>query len=155
MKHGQRFGTAGEQAAQRRVSFITRDQANQLGQEGVYQNDTNHDPSLTSNGLEQAQRAGAYFKRRIRQVSRDQNVNFDEIIVESSPFLKCLQTATAIASVNSIPNVHVQYRVCDTLTKPLFEKVQGNVMEELDLKKSGAFKLKNDALGGEIEVDDT
>ena len=73
--------------------------------------------------------------------------------IESSPFLSCLQTASAIAKANSTSGIHVEYRVSDTLIDHMFKEVQGDIFEELDLKKSGK-NLQVQALGG-IEVIDT
>ena len=63
----------------------------------VYESTTAHDPALTAVGLTQADEAGVHFKKRIAEVQRLYGVTFDEILVESSPFLRCLQTASKVA----------------------------------------------------------
>ena len=59
----------------------------------VYQSSVYHDPALTSTGLSQASQAGDYFKKRVKDVEKEFGVKFDEVRIESSPFLRCLQTA--------------------------------------------------------------
>ena len=51
------------------------------------------DPPLSKNGLQQASFAGKQFAKYFK----NNDLNFDEIIIESSPFLRCVQTASRIA----------------------------------------------------------
>ena len=68
------------------------------------------------------------------------NVNFDEVRIESSPFLRCLQTAGQVAEELEINDVHVNYRVCETLWEGVeeFENangLEGGIFGSLEVKK--------------------
>ena len=55
-----------------------------------YDSDIAHDPPLTSQGLKQASHAGAYLAERLKDVEEEFGIEFDEVHIESSPFLRCL-----------------------------------------------------------------
>ena len=115
----------------------------------VYKNQIKHDPALIDVGLEQASRVGSYFKRRLEAVQKEYGITFNEVRVESSPFLRCLQTASKTAQELGLP-IHVEYRVCEPLTPVLVGTHDGDLFESLDLKTSGAEKLQEQALGGTV-----
>ncbi len=68
----------------------------------------NSDPPLTSHGILQAQETGEFLKEYI-----DKN-EFDEIVVESSPFIRTMQTASQIAKAIGIPKIKINYHFTDT-----------------------------------------
>ena len=68
-----------------------------LDDEIPYDSDIAHDPPLTSQGLKQAAHAGAYLAGRLKDVEEEFGIEFDEVIIESSPFLRCLQTSSKAA----------------------------------------------------------
>ena len=55
-----------------------------------YENNIRFDPPLTAVGLEQAAICGRYFRDRLREVEELHGITFDEVVVESSPFVRCL-----------------------------------------------------------------
>ena len=87
-----------------------------------------------------ASEAGRYFKERIPEiVQAEGNSPSEHIIkVESSPFLRCLQTAANIATELSIDTVNVNYRVCEVLREGKFPEAQenGGIFETLELNKN-------------------
>lgn len=123
----------------------------------IYESKTPHDPNLTRVGLQQASEAGKHFKKRIQEVQNENKITFDEIRVESSPFLRCLQTAANIAKELQIGSIKVNYRVCETLwDTEEFEQADANggIFETLQLKTVDPDVLCIEALSG-IEVHDT
>ena len=50
--------------------------------------DNDHDPPLTAVGLQQAATTGDYLQSELSKKG------FDEIIIECSPFVRCIQTAS-------------------------------------------------------------
>jgi len=48
------------------------------------------DPPLTKKGMQQASEAGKYLK----QYFEENNLNFDKIILKSSPFIRCIMTSS-------------------------------------------------------------
>ena len=79
-----------------------------------YKNWIKHDPALLDKGLEQATLAGAYFQNRLEEIQTEYGVTFDEIRVDSSPFLRCLQTGAKTAGNLSVP-INIEYRVSEAL----------------------------------------
>ena len=63
----------------------------------VYQSQIENDDAISASGLEQTSKAGAYLSRRLKEVQTEYGIEFDEIRVESSPFLRTLQTAAKAA----------------------------------------------------------
>ena len=60
-----------------------------------------HDPSLTDFGFEQAKLTGKYLKEYF-----DTNgMNFDKVIIECSPFIRTMQTASQIARELNVPTI--------------------------------------------------
>ena len=106
----------------------------------AYRNQIAHDPFLTETGLKQVEAAGHYFKERIKAVEKENGINFDEIRVESSPFLRTLQTAAGVAKAVDLPNVHIEYRVCGYLVHRCYKHVQGNIFDGLDVKNNKNLK---------------
>ena len=60
-----------------------------------------HDPPLTAKGIEQAEHAGKYINERLKTIEIEYGVKFNEVYVESSPFLRCLQTSSRVAKAIS------------------------------------------------------
>ena len=100
-----------------------------------FDNTIEHDPSLTSTGQVQATQAGEYFRQRLAEVQQEFGIVFDEIRVESSPFLRCLQTASKIAKSLKQENINVEYRVSEVLLG--FDEVEGDLFDGLNLKVKG------------------
>ena len=94
---------------------------------------------MTNRGLEQATQAGNHFKASIHAVEQKYGIKFDEVIIETSPFLRCLQTASCIASVLSIPKIHVNYRISESLYDTAFDDC--NIFDELEVKTKDRVAL--------------
>lgn len=73
------------------------------------------DPKITAHGVRQAEATGKYLKA----VLEEQKIT--EIIIESSPFIRCLQTASLIAKELGKTQVKVNFLVCELLGNFLFE----------------------------------
>jgi broad specificity phosphatase PhoE len=71
------------------------------------------DPPLTQIGEEQARLTGRELYNKIKQA------NLQYLVLESSPFLRCLQTAAIIAREIGIQSVHVNYLIGEWM-KPAF-----------------------------------
>eukprot|EP00347_Sterkiella_histriomuscorum_P017257 403350086 len=79
-----------------------------------------HDTDLTDNGWLQAQITGILLKNIIDQAKIEENP-FEEIIFESSPFLRCLQTSSGIAKELDISEIKVNFAYREYLGKYIFE----------------------------------
>ena len=122
----------------------------------MYVSQTDHDTSLTIQGLAQATDAGKHFKQKIEAVQAEHGITFDEVRIQSSPFVRCLQTASQLAKELSVNKIDVNYRVCETLYGGSFDEanaLEGGLLANLELKKMGAAALKDTALGGVNVVD--
>ena len=62
-----------------------------------YDNTIVHDSPLTVTGLNQATHAGRYLKARLQAIEAEYETKFNEVRIESSPFLRCLQTSAKVA----------------------------------------------------------
>ena len=71
------------------------------------------DPQLSPKGIEQAKATGRYLKKYFE----DNQMTFDHFVIESSPFLRTLQTAAWIASElgSACKQIHVNYLLTDLL----------------------------------------
>ena len=75
---------------------------------------TKHDPPLTAEGMNQATEAGKYLK----DYFEEHNMQFDKVIIECSPFMRCLQTAARIQE--QLPEqfkteIEINYAACEHL----------------------------------------
>ena len=84
-----------------------------------------HDPPLTHTGEAEATATGDH----LRQLLADQN--YEMVIIETSPWLRTMQTAAAIAKQIGLPEVRVNYRYCEWLKHTFFEN--GNPIGSLYL----------------------
>ena len=83
---------------------------------GYYHSAVEHDTALTTKGFQQATEAANYFAMRIDQFVRDRcggDATQHEIKIESSPFLRCLQTGSRIAKNLNVDSIHVNNRLCE------------------------------------------
>ena len=69
------------------------------------------DPPLTPEGQKQAYFAGQYLKEYFEM----NNMKFDKIIIETSPFIRCVQSASNIASVLGVPEVEINFMIGEHL----------------------------------------
>ena len=61
------------------------------------------DPPLTPQGFEQAQDTGLHFKKYLAEHG------YDSIVIESSPFLRTMQTASIVAKHLGIEKIKINY----------------------------------------------
>ena len=52
------------------------------------------DPPLTPKGIEQARATGQFIKTMLGEIEEESGKKFDEIVIESSPFARCVSTAS-------------------------------------------------------------
>ena len=76
--------------------------------------DNEFDCPLTTLGLSQAHVTGQYLRKYFKENG------FDKIIIESSPFLRTLETAAAIAKELSVYEIDVNYRAFEWFRNGLF-----------------------------------
>lgn len=72
------------------------------------------DPPLSNKGLEQAKATGEFLITYLL----GNGYEFDEVIVECSPFMSCMMTAGQIASCFGWDKVTINYRACEVLKTP-------------------------------------
>ena len=72
-----------------------------------------HDSPLTPQGLEQARLAGEYIRQRLGEIARDSGV--DDVIVRTSPLVRCVQTASRLVAGlgNEQHPVQVDHVLCE------------------------------------------
>jgi len=77
------------------------------------------DPELTPTGLDAAYITGEHIKKEFID-----KIEFDNVQVISSPFLRTLQTAGKIASAINLDNIEVSYGICEKLS---FDYCEGSL----------------------------
>ena len=103
------------------------------------------DPAITKLGLAQANRTGIYLRKLINDHYKEA-----EVEIKSSPFLRCLMTASCIARKLGQKEIHIDpdwhefldrhsYESCPL---KLLEIYNGQTVDELKTK----YKMKNDVL---------
>lgn len=73
-----------------------------------------HDCPLTYLGVSQAHVTGQYLKQYLAKG------NYERIVLESSPLLRTLETATAIAKELDLQEINVNYRIFEWLSEDFF-----------------------------------
>ena len=76
--------------------------------------ETECDPPLTKLGLSQAHVCGQHLRKYLERAG------YDLVLIEASPFLRCMETAAAIAKELGLPEVNVNYRCAEWLKKKFF-----------------------------------
>ena len=95
------------------------------------------DPTLTEKGLKQALEVGHFLEEKLR------NEGVTEIIIECSPFIRTIQTASQIAKALNIPKITTNYLFSEWQNKWHYKH---NPLPFIDIKNK---KLEID--GVEIE----
>ena len=93
----------------------------------MYMSTVEHDPNLTHTGTIQAAEAAKHFKQRVAAVQEQYDIVYDEVRIESSPFVRCLQTASRAALELERSQIYVNYRICETLWEEHFEEAHAGV----------------------------
>jgi len=77
------------------------------------------DPPLTYRGIDQSLLTGKFLK----QYFEDTNMTFTKIIIKSSPFLRCIMTASGIAQDLFEDTQNVQIKIDSHLAELLDDKM--------------------------------
>ena len=75
------------------------------------------DPPLTVTGIEQARKTGRFVKKYFEQT----NMQFGQIVVKTSPFLRTVMTASHIAAELGTNKVVVDSMVSEFMSNKMFE----------------------------------
>lgn len=101
------------------------------------------DPPLSTRGDKQAAFTGQYLKNYFQQ----HNMKFDKIVIESSPFIRCIQTANETAVALGVDEVTINYVMSEHLYPrdyPDYDpirKLQSFTVEDLNGKEFKEFNL--------------
>lgn len=76
------------------------------------------DPPLTPDGFNQATLTGQF----LCQYFQKNNMKFDKVIIETSPFIRTMMTAGQIAKAGLVKDVTVNYQASELLETYLFRK---------------------------------
>ncbi|CDW74263.1 UNKNOWN [Stylonychia lemnae] len=107
------------------VLFIRHGQRADLHPEKEVEYDIPYDPPLTDTGFQQAKETGEHLKEYIR------NNKFDKIILEVSPFLRTIQTATEIAKALELNDMKLNYHYREWLDASFYTQ---NPLEILNVR---------------------
>ena len=101
--------------------------------------DTNQiDPPLTVCGVEQAKKTGQFLKRYFK----DYGFQFEKIIIKSSPFIRCIMTAAAVAAELEQSEVHIEPIASEILLPKMFTSNPIPLLELAQCKDIAALKTK-------------
>jgi broad specificity phosphatase PhoE len=82
---------------------------------------------LTTLGLSQAERTGEFFAKFCPGVNVDENITadqmhlgFDHFVIETSPFIRCIQTANKIAEKLGVTKIKINYMASEFLHEQLY-----------------------------------
>eukprot|EP00347_Sterkiella_histriomuscorum_P017295 403349935 len=104
--------------------------------------DVPHDPPLTDEGFQQARETGEFLKEYIKRHQ------FDDIILETSPFLRTMQTAHEIAKILQLKHLTIDYLYREWLDGTFFRH---NPLEDINIRLWSQDELKTNVLS---EIDD-
>lgn len=83
------------------------------------------DPPLTEKGLDQAQQAGESLKVWFEE----NDMKFDKVIISSSPFIRCMMTASQIAKALGVTRVEICAYASEANHPRLFKKDSHPLLE--------------------------
>lgn len=104
------------------------------------------DPPLSRRGDRQAAFTGKYLKEYFEK----HNMKFDKIVIESSPFLRCIQTASEVAVALGVDEVSINYLFAEHLHPrdfPDFDpltKLLSTTVDDVNGKEFKEFNLLSD-----------
>ena len=78
--------------------------------------DNEVDPPLTKKGIKQAQKTSIFLQKLL-----DEN-KYDKIIIQASPFTRCIQTASTVAQNLGVKTVEINYLASEYLSARLFKQ---------------------------------
>ena len=113
----------------------------------------NHwDPPLTKLGLSQAERTGEFFaafcpssdsSEAFNTTSTEDGLHlgFDRFIIETSPSIRCIQTANKIAEKLGVTKIKINYMASEFLSNLIFD--EGCPLKHLEFTKLMKIKRKD------------
>ena len=101
------------------------------------------DPPLTSLGKDQAKQTGLFLKKYL-----DEN-DYTHIFIESSPYLRALQTASEVAQVLDIQSIRVNYIYSEWMKAKFFTS---NPIDTLLLRTQGAEYISLNYLDNKVKI---
>ena len=97
------------------------------------------DPPLTPLGINQAKECGAFFKKYL------EDNGYTKIIVQSSPYLRCLQTAAETCKILGIEKIEVNYVVGEWMKDKFFPQ---NPINDLLIRNKDPKYIQDKYLDG-------
>ncbi len=73
-----------------------------------------HDPPLTDKGIQQALETRLEFQHS--------DLKVDEVVLESSPFIRTMMTAAGIGKELGLPKIHINYLYSEFISDRLYQK---------------------------------
>lgn len=104
------------------------------------------DPPCSRRGERQAVFTGEYLKDYFEK----HNMKFDKIVIETSPFMRCIQTANGVAVALGADEVEINYLIAEYLYPRDFPdhdpvpKLQAVTIDDLNKKEFKEFHLLSD-----------
>lgn len=89
-----------------------------------------NDPPLTDKGIIQAFETGTSLKKFLT------DDGYTDIVLECSPFIRCMMTAAGIAKALGIQKIKVNYQYCELLAVDLYEECPLKDLTILNMEKS-------------------
>ena len=97
------------------------------------------DPPLTPRGIDQAICTGKFFKQYFEENG------YTDIVIESSPFLRSLQTASEVAKILGTKEIKINYLLSEWMKHSFFTS---NPIHTLLLTTKGQEYVEQKYLGG-------
>ena len=97
------------------------------------------DPPLTPRGIDQAICTGKFFKQYFEENG------YTDIVIESSPFLRSLQTASEVAKILGTKEIKINYLLSEWMKHSFFTS---NPIHTLLLTTKGQEYIEQKYLGG-------
>ena len=114
------------------------------------------DPILTETGVRQARETGEFLKAHLEKLVEKEGRDFEEVIIKTSPFIRCVQTAANIASELDKDIFTVDWGFSEFLGEYLFDE---DPIPKLEVQDSGrrklneTYQLRNVSLHGIVPDD--
>ena len=121
------------------VIFIRHGERADLAPEKNVEYDVKCDPPLTPLGVTQVEETGHYLKRYVEQHK------FDEVVIECSPFIRTVQTATILAKTMGHTKVTLKYDYHEWMHPAFYDE---NPMPQLYVRNKKPEDIKKVFLDG-------
>ena len=102
----------------------------------------NHpDAFLTPLGHQQARETGVFLMNELQKIEMQEGRSFDQVLVKTSPFVRCLATCARICKEIGVEQVKVDYNFCELMSEYLYTK---NPVPHIELRKKNPADLNQD-----------